>query len=133
MNKNSKKVALKCATFAALFGLMSFFMDMMEQTEEQTTYSITLQDLALGNGETNGETGENGGNGGGGGTDGESSPPPPPPTQKLKKVPCYCPSPVDKSGSTLNQVVLSNALMMETSKHAHQHNKVLMDVIKLHF
>ena len=69
MKKQSKKVALQCATFAALFGLMSFFMDMMEETEKQTTYSVTLEDLALGNGETNGE---NGGTGGGGSTDGES-------------------------------------------------------------
>ena len=38
--QNSKKVALQFATFAALFGLMSFFMQMMEETEEQTTYSI---------------------------------------------------------------------------------------------
>ena len=36
---------------------------------QKTTYSITLQDLALGNGETEGE---NGGGTGGGGTDGES-------------------------------------------------------------
>ena len=35
----------------------------MEETEEQTTYSVTLENLALGNGETNGETG--GGTGGG--------------------------------------------------------------------
>ena len=69
MNKNSKKVALKFATFAALFGVMSFFMDMMEENEEQITYSVTLQDLALGNGETNGE---NGGTVGSGGADGES-------------------------------------------------------------
>ena len=68
MNKNSKKVALKFATFAALFGVMSFFMEKMEQTEEQTTYSVTLESLALGNGETDGE---NGGTGGGG-ADGES-------------------------------------------------------------
>ena len=68
MTNLNKRVALQCATFAALFGLMSFFMDMMEETEEQTTYSVTLEDLALGNGETNGE------NGGsvGGGADGES-------------------------------------------------------------
>ena len=31
-------------------------MDMMEETEEQTTYSLTLENLALGNGETDGET-----------------------------------------------------------------------------
>ena len=66
MENRNKRVALQCATFAALFGLMSFFMEMMNETEEQTTYSITLQDLALGNSETAGE------NGGGGGTDGES-------------------------------------------------------------
>ena len=41
-------------------------MDMMEETEEQTIYSITLENLALGNGETAGE------NTGGGGTDGET-------------------------------------------------------------
>ena len=40
-------------------------MEMMEQTEEQTTYSVTLEDLAHGQSETNGETG-------GGGTDGET-------------------------------------------------------------
>ena len=68
MKYSNKKVALKFATFAALFGVMSFFMDMMEENEEQTTYSVTLEDLALGNGETNGETGGSGG----GGADGET-------------------------------------------------------------
>ena len=68
MKNQNKRVALQCATFAAIFGLMCFFMDMMEETEEQTTYSITLEDLALGNGETNGENG----GAGGGGTDGET-------------------------------------------------------------
>ena len=34
-------------------------------SEEQTTYSVTLESLALGNGETDGENG-------GGGTDGEA-------------------------------------------------------------
>ena len=43
---------------------MTFFMDMMEETEEQTTYSVTLESLAHGQSETNGETG--------GGTDGET-------------------------------------------------------------
>ena len=38
-------------------------------SEEQTTYSVTLENLALGNGETNGETG---GAVGGGGADGEN-------------------------------------------------------------
>ena len=37
--------------------------------EKQTTYSVTLESLVLGNGETNGE---NGGSVGGGGADGES-------------------------------------------------------------
>ena len=39
------------------FGLIAFFMDMMEENEEQTTYSVTLENLALGNGETDGENG----------------------------------------------------------------------------
>ena len=43
-------------------------MDMMEENEEQVTYSITLQDLALGNGETDGEN-----TGGGGADDGEET------------------------------------------------------------
>ena len=52
MNKLNKRVALQCATFAAIFGLMCLFMDMMEETEEQTTYSVTLESLAHANGET---------------------------------------------------------------------------------
>ena len=74
MEKQNKKVALKFATFAALFGLMSLFMEMMEKNEEQTTYSITLEDLANGQSETNGETGEGGSDGeaGGGDTDEET-------------------------------------------------------------
>ena len=66
MNTQKKKVALKFATFAALFGLMTLFMQMMVETEEQTTYSVTLEDLAHGQSETNGEAG------GGGGADGEA-------------------------------------------------------------
>ena len=46
MINQNKKVALKFATFAALFWIMSFFMEMMEETEEQTTYSVTLESLA---------------------------------------------------------------------------------------
>ena len=69
MNKQSKKVTLQVAAFAALFGLMTFFMEMMEETEEQVTYSITLQDLANANSEADGE------NTGGGGADGESDDP----------------------------------------------------------
>ena len=51
----NKRVALQFATFAAIFGLMCFFMDMMEETEEQTTYSVTLENLASANIETDGE------------------------------------------------------------------------------
>ena len=40
-------------------------MEMMEETEEQTTYSVTLESLLHAQSETNGEAG-------GGGTDGES-------------------------------------------------------------
>ena len=56
MKNRNKKVALKFATFAALFGVMSFFMEMMEETEEHATYSLMLENLALGNGEADGET-----------------------------------------------------------------------------
>ena len=74
MKNSNKRVALQYATFAALFGLMCLFMDMMEETEEQTTYSITLEELAHGQSETNGETGGGGADGetGGGGTTGET-------------------------------------------------------------
>ena len=44
-------------------------MEMMEQTEEQVTYSITLEDLIHAQTETDGE---NGGGTSGGGTDGET-------------------------------------------------------------
>ena len=40
---------MQFAVFAALFGLMSLFMEMMEETEEQTTYSITLENLTNAN------------------------------------------------------------------------------------
>ena len=69
MTDQNKKVALQVVTFAAIFGLMCLFMDMMEETEEQITYSVTLERLALGNGEADGE------NGGGGSTSGESDDP----------------------------------------------------------
>ena len=58
MKNRNKRVALQIATFAALFGLMTFFMPMMEETEEQVTYSITLQDLANANIEADGEAEE---------------------------------------------------------------------------
>ena len=76
MENQNKRVALQIATFAALFGLMTFFMEMMEKNEEQVTYSITLEDLLHAQTETNGETGggstdgENGGGGNGGETGG---------------------------------------------------------------
>ena len=47
----------------------------LTKTEEQVTYSVTLESLALGNGETDGENGgggTDGETGGGGSTDGES-------------------------------------------------------------
>ena len=66
MKNQNKRVALKFATFAALFGVMSFFMDMMEENEEQTTYSVTLESLLHAQSETNGEAG------GGGSTNGEA-------------------------------------------------------------
>ena len=56
MTNSTKKVALQVATFVAIFGLMSLFMQMMEENEEQTTYSVTLESLAHANGETDGET-----------------------------------------------------------------------------
>ena len=65
---------LRIAMFATLFVLMDIFIEMNKKTEEQTTYSITLENLAHGqNGETNGETGGGGTDGEtGGGTDGET-------------------------------------------------------------
>ena len=67
MKNSNKKVALQYATFAALFVLLDTFIEMKKKTEEQTTYSITLEDLAHGQSETNGEAG-----GTGGGADGET-------------------------------------------------------------
>ena len=58
---------LQIAVFVTTFLLMDLFIQMNEKTEEQTTYSVTLENLALGNGETDGETG-----GTGGGADGET-------------------------------------------------------------
>ena len=67
---------LRIAIFATLFVLLDTLIEMNKKTEEQVTYSITLENLARGqNGETNGETGGTGGGGadgetGGGGTTG---------------------------------------------------------------
>ena len=56
---------LRIAMFATLFVLMDIFIEMNQKTEEQTTYSITLEDLLHAQTETNGENG-------GGGADGEN-------------------------------------------------------------
>ena len=62
------KAILRIAMFATLFVLLDTLIEMNKKTEEQVTYSITLENLAHGqNGETNGETG-----GAGGGADGET-------------------------------------------------------------
>ena len=63
---SKSKAMLRIAMFATLFVLMDTFIEMNKKTEEQTTYSVTLENLALGNGETDGE------NTGGGGADGET-------------------------------------------------------------
>ena len=62
------KAMLRIAVFATLFLLMDTLIEMNKKTEEQTTYSITLEDLLHAQTETNGETGGTGG----GGTDGET-------------------------------------------------------------
>ena len=49
------KAMLRIATFATLFVLMDTFIEMNKKTEEQTTYSITLEDLASANIEADGE------------------------------------------------------------------------------
>ena len=51
--------------FATLFVLMDIFIEMNKKTEEQTTYSITLENLLHAQTETDGEAG-------GSGTDGET-------------------------------------------------------------
>ena len=61
------KVMLQIALFAALFGVMDVFIEMKKKTEEQTTYSVTLEDLLHAQTETDGEAG----GAGGGGADGE--------------------------------------------------------------
>ena len=66
--KINKKTVSQLIGLAVLFGAVEV-THQLTKTEEQTTYSVTLEDLALGNGETDGETG---GATGGGGTDGET-------------------------------------------------------------
>ena len=59
---------------AVLFGVIEV-THQLTKTEEQVTYSVTLESLALGNGETDGENGGGGADGeagGGGSADGES-------------------------------------------------------------
>ena len=48
---------LQIAMFAALFVLMDIFIEMSQKTEEQVTYSITLENLAQANIEADGEAG----------------------------------------------------------------------------
>ena len=48
---------LRIAMFATLFVLMDTLIEMNKKTEEQVTYSITLENLAQANIETNGEAG----------------------------------------------------------------------------
>ena len=51
------KAMLRIVVFATLFVLMDTLIEMNQKTEEQVTYSITLEDLASANVETDGETG----------------------------------------------------------------------------
>ena len=51
------KAMLRIAVFATLFVLMDTLIEMNKKTEEQTTYSVTLEDLLHAQTETNGETG----------------------------------------------------------------------------
>ena len=50
------KAMLRIAVFSTLFVLMDTFIEMNKQTEEQVTYSITLENLASANIEADGET-----------------------------------------------------------------------------
>ena len=65
--KINKKIVSHFLGLAVLFGAVEV-THQLTKTEKQTTYSVTLESLVLGNGETNGE------NGGsvGGGADGEN-------------------------------------------------------------
>ena len=65
---------LRIAVFSTLFVLMDTFIEMNKKTEEQVTYSVTLEDLLHAQTETNGESGGGGADGeaGGGGADGEA-------------------------------------------------------------
>ena len=65
---------LRIAAFATLFVLMDTLIEMNQKTEEQVTYSITLEDLLHAQTETDGEAGGSGTGGqtGGGGTGGDT-------------------------------------------------------------
>ena len=72
--KINKKTVSHFLGLAVLFGAVEL-THQLTKTEEQVTYSVTLESLALGNGETDGENGgggTDGETGGGGSTDGES-------------------------------------------------------------
>ena len=62
--KINKKTVSHFLGLAVLFGAVEL-THQLTKTEEQVNYSVTLESLALGNGETDGENG-------GGGTDGET-------------------------------------------------------------
>ena len=69
------KAMLRIAMFTTLFVLLDTFIEMNKKTEEQVTYSITLESLLQAQNETNGEAVGVGGGGadgetGGGGTGG---------------------------------------------------------------
>ena len=65
MRNFKKQRVLKFVAVLAIFVLTDLFIEMKKKTGEQvTTYSVTLENLALGNGETDGENG--------GGADGDS-------------------------------------------------------------
>ena len=56
LKRLKSNVMLQIAIFVTTFMLMSLFVQMNEETEEQVqvTYSVTLESLALANGETGG-------------------------------------------------------------------------------
>ena len=66
--KIKKKTVSQLIGLAVLLGAVEV-THQLTKTEEQVTYTVTLESLALGNGETDGE---NGGGTGGGGADGET-------------------------------------------------------------
>ena len=57
LKRLKSKAMLRITIFATLFVLLDIFMEMNKKTEEQVTYSVTLENLASANVETDGETG----------------------------------------------------------------------------